>query len=233
MVRHRAVVRAAVCLAACLAVHIGGSLTIAAAGFWTVRPFTEWTEKEARSIIEGSPWAAIVSVALPPAGPVPSGDMPAGGRGGGGRGGDDSFGPGPRRVRVNISWRSALPVKQALVRTQLKPGGVPSPDNLAFLAQAEQYYVIAVQGLPPQYVRPGDGAIVESFLRRSGKPPIAAQQAGSQASAGGATLLIGFPRTDAITVEDGDVEFLAKFDGLEVKRKFKLKDMLFGGTLAL
>ncbi len=232
MVRYRALVRAAIGLAACLGTYIGGGVAIAAADFWAVRPFTEWTDKEARSIIEGSPWAAIISVALPPAGPVPSGDIAGGGRGGG-RGGDDSFGPGPRRVRVNISWRSALPVKQALVRTQLKPGGVPSADNLAFLAQAEQYYVIAVQGLPPQYVRPGDGAIVESFLRRSGKPPIAAQQAGSQASAGGATLLIGFPRTEAITVEDGDVEFLAKFDGLEVKRKFKLKDMLFGGTLAL
>jgi hypothetical protein len=136
-------------------------------------------------------------------------------------------------VRITISWRSALPVKQALVRTQLKAGGVPTADQQTFLAQPEQYYVIAVQGLPPQYIRPGNGAMVESFLRRNGKPAIAAQQASSQPSAGGATLLIGFPRTDAITMEDREVEFVAKFEGLEVKRKFKLKDMLFDGTLAL
>jgi len=232
MVTDRATARAAIYLAASLAIYTVGSATIAAADFWTIRPFTEWTDKEARSIFEGSPWAALVSVPLPPAGPVPSGDVAAGGRGGG-RGGDDSFGPGPRRVRITISWRSALPVKQAIVRTQLKAGGAPTADQQTFLAQAEQYYVIAIQGVPPQYVRPGNGATVESFLRRNGKTPIAAEQASSQPSAGGATLLIGFPRTDGITLEDGEVEFVAKFDGLEVKRKFKLKDMLFDGTLAL
>ena len=41
------------------------------------------------------------------------------------------------------------------------------------------------------------------------------------------------PRDDEITLEDKDVEFVAKLGQLEVKRKFKLEDMVFDEQLAL
>jgi hypothetical protein len=204
-----------------------------AADFWTVKPYTAWTEKEARTVMEDSPWAALVSAALPPAGPVPTVDA-VGGRGGGGGGGrGDDFGAGPRRVRVTISWRSSLAVKQALTRAQMGSGSTPPPEAEAFLSREELFYVVGLEGIPPQYVRPGSGTTVESFLRRNGKPPIPAQQAGAQPGRGPAMLLIAFPRTDAITLEDGEVEFTAKWGVFEVKKKFKLKDMVFEGKLAL
>ena len=42
-----------------------------------------------------------------------------------------------------------------------------------------------------------------------------------------------FPKTDAITLDDRDVEFVTKLSGIDVKKKFKLKDMVFDDQLAL
>ena len=217
---------------AVLLVWLAACGVVAASDFWTVKPYTAWTEKEARTVMEDSPWAVLVSAPLPPAGPVPTADATSG-RGGGGGGRGDDFGPGVRRVRVTISWRSALPIKQAITRAQMGTTETPSAEALAFLERQEQFYVVGLAGLPPQYASPGAGTTVEAFLRRNGKSPIPAQQAGAQPGRGPATLLIAFSRTDPIVLEDGEVEFTAKFGAFEVKRKFKLKDMVFGGQLAL
>jgi hypothetical protein len=204
---------------------------LAAADFWEAKPFLEWSDKEAEKLIAESPWAALVSVALPPRLPQPSGD--AGGAGGRGGGGDErSFGQPPVRIRVTISWRSALPLRQAVVRTQVGQHGTLSPEGEKLLAQEEPLYVIALQGIPPQYTRTGEKTI-ESFLRRNGKPPIPAQQAATQNTRAGALLMIGFPKTDLITLDDGDVEFDVKLDQIEIRKKFKLKEMVFAGKLEL
>jgi hypothetical protein len=220
--------RILVCFVLCLVT----SAMVSGAEFWDVKPFLDWTDKEVQRILSDSPWAAIMAVPLPNAGPVPSGDVGGSGRGGGGSRGE-SFGPGPRRVRLTISWRSALPIRQAAVRQQAGLHGSLSPDAQALLAKDDEFYVIGVQGLPPQYSRGGTGTTIESFLRREGKPPIPAQRAGSQPIPGGALLVIGFPRTDPITLDDGDVEFDVKVENLHFKKKFKLKDLVFAGKLAL
>src|SRR4029078_10153067 len=90
--------------------------SLAASEFWDAKPFLEWSDKEAQKILSDSPWAALIAVPLPNRGPVPTADTGGSGRGGGGRGGGgaEGFGPGPQRVRLTISWRSALPLKQAV-----------------------------------------------------------------------------------------------------------------------
>lgn len=203
---------------------------LAAAEFWDTKPFLEWSDREAQKVLADSPWAAVVSVALPPQLPAAA---VAGGGGGRGGGDDISFGPGPRRIRVGLSWRSAMPLKRAVVRMSVGQRGEPSAENQEFLARAEPSYVIAMSGLPGQYTRPGSGTTIEAFLRRDGKPPIPAGEAATQKGPEGMLLLIGFPRTDPVAIEDGDVEFVFKVDRLEVKRKFKLRDMMFEGKLEL
>lgn len=42
-----------------------------------------------------------------------------------------------------------------------------------------------------------------------------------------------FPRRDAITIDDKDVEFITKVGEIEIKKKFKLEDMVFGDRLIL
>jgi hypothetical protein len=209
------------------------SAALAAADFWESKPFLEWSDKEAETLLTDSPWAALIAVPLPNRGPVPTADSGAGGRGGGGRGGAEGFGPGPQRVRLTISWRSARPLKEAIARQQVGKGGTITPDQQAALDHDDGLYVVAIQGLPPQYTRPGPNNIIEAFLRRDGKPPIGATRANTQMTRGGALLLVGFPKTDPIAFSDGNVEFDIKMGEFGFKKKFKLKEMSYKGELTL
>jgi len=212
------------------------SKALVAADFWETKPFREWSDKEARKLLENSPWASLIAEPLPNRGPVPTPDSAGGGRGGGGRGGGggaEGFGPGPVRVRLTISWRSALPLKQAMARQQAGKDGTMPPETEAALGREEELYVVAIQGLPPQYTQSGPTHTIDAFLHRDGKPDIPAARGASQPARGGAILLVGFPRTDPITLADGDVEFEVKIGALSVKKKFKLKDMVFHGRLEL
>jgi hypothetical protein len=42
-------------------------------------------------------------------------------------------------------------------------------------------------------------------------------------------VVFAFPKTDAITLEDKDVEFVTKLGQVEIKEKFNLKDMVYHG----
>jgi hypothetical protein len=218
----------------CLSVIVLAGRALVAAEFWESKPFREWSDKEARKMFEDSPWAALVAAPLPNRGPVPTPDSAGGGRGGGGRGGGaEGFGPAPVRIRLTISWRSALPLKQATARQQAGSGGTISPEVEAVLAREEELYLVAIQGLPPQYTQAGPNHTIDAFLHRAGKPDIPAARGASQPAPGGALLLVGFPRTDPITLADGEVEFDVKIGAFGVKKKFKLKDMVFHGRLEL
>ena len=210
---------------------------LAAAEFWESKPFLQWSDREVEKVLTDSPWTALVAIPLPNRGPVPSADAGGGGRGGGGEGGGGrgggEFGPAAQRVRLTISWRSALPLREAIARQQAGTSGTIAPDAQARLERDDDLYWVAIQGLPPQYTRPGPNNSLKGFLRRGGKPAIGATQGAAQMTRGGALLLVGFPRTDPITLEDNDVEFDVKLGPLEIKKKFKLKDMLFAGKLAL
>jgi hypothetical protein len=200
-----------------------GMLT--AAEFWETKPFLTWSDKEAEKVMTDSPWAVTVGVALPPPLPRESG---AGAQGG--RGGDDTgFGPVPRRIQLQIAWRSALPLRQALVRNQIGQDGTPSPQHQEFLTLQPTSYVIAIRNLPVQYSR----GSIEAFLKRKGKPAIPVEEAGTEKTAAGPVLLIGFSAADPITLDEGDVELTFKSDRFEFKRKFTLKNMMFGGKLEL
>jgi len=208
---------------------------LAAADFWESKPFSEWSEKEATKLLTDSPWAVLMAIPLPNRGPVPTEDAGGGGRGGGGggRGGGEGFGPAAQRVRITISWRSAIPMKQAAARQQAGKEGTIAPDVQEALTRDDETYVVAVQGLPPQYTRTGPNTVLEAFLRREGKPPIGAIKAGVQVTRGGSLLMIAFPRTDPIALSDGDVEFDVKIGQLDFKKKFKLKEMVYKGQLTL
>ncbi len=222
--------RAFACIAVCLLLASIAS----AADFWETKPFLEWSDGEAERMLNDSPWTSLIAMPLPNRGPVPTDDG-GGGRGGGG-GGERGFGPAAARVRIIISWRSALPLKQATVRQQVGQRGTVPPQAQTFLDTADDHYVIGLQGLPPQYATPGRGRdlVVTAFLKRDGKPPIPVQQAIPQMSRGGIVMLLRFPKADPITLADEHVELEAKFGEMQtIKKKFKLKELLYRGELAL
>jgi hypothetical protein len=47
------------------------------------------------------------------------------------------------------------------------------------------------------------------------------------------TILFTFPKTTPISLDDKEVEFVSRLGPLEIKRKFKLKDMVYQGRLEL
>ena len=202
-------------------------------------------------MLTDSPWSRTVTIAL--GGPVGRGGGRSGGgfgggfggggaarlggRGGGGRGGGGDFGPAPRRMTLTISWRSALPVKQAVVRGKIGADTRRLPERRQFLAQQEPLYIVSVAGFPRQFTRLAqdrDALIRETSLELEDREPIPAEDV-EVLVGNDETVIIeyAFSRDAAITVDDKEVEFIAKVGEIEIKRTFKLEDMVFGEQLAL
>jgi hypothetical protein len=235
---------------------------LVAEDFWVKKPFTEWSVKDAAKLLQNSPWAHEVSVGG--AMPMEGGSGGGGRRGGGGMGGNNDMGgmatggtdSGGRRgggggpgypseaggpggvssMMVRVRWQSALPVRQAIVLTQLGPEKVDSDQAKKFLSQVSNEYVVAVVGLPAGLDRVPDEQLNElaksTTLQRKDKDPIAAGAVQKIPGERG-SLAFFFPKTSAITLEDKEVEFVSKLVRIEVRRKFKLKDMMVADKLEL
>ena len=216
MDRRRIVSTGRVPTATVVLVLLATALT-SAAEFWDTAPFTAWSEAQVQRIMTASPWSFTIVAPLPP---------------------DAKGRPGPSRKAMLLSWRSALPVRQAMVRSQAGSGGRLNARQQDLLRPAASY-TIAVGNMPYPF-QPGQ---VESFLKRKKKPPIAASRVSTQKIPTGWELWIEFPRTDPLTLDDGEVEFtfraatfganIAFSRPLAFKRTFKLKRMTVGGRLEL
>jgi len=228
-----------------------------AADFWTTKPFTDWSDKEVQKIISDSPWAGKVTMSAGLSLSVPeSGGGGGGGRGGrgGGRssgpqgdaansdpgvaGGGDLGGGGPSGVTVTLFWQTAAPVKQALIKRQYGAEAGTSPEAKAKLDRVEQIYVLTMLGVPGFALASAQGdkkaALLDStMLTVNGKPVLKAADVQVSGGRGASTVSFLFPKTTTFTVEDKEVEFSSKFGTSTVKRKFKLKDMVFNGKVEM
>jgi hypothetical protein len=237
-----------------VAFWIGAAAMLAGAGVWETKPFMTWSDKELQQVLTDSPWSRNVQVVMNTVGRggglAESEGAGGGARGGGGGGGDADGGAGrggrgggggrggfptpAPQVKLLVSWRSALPMKQALVRSIAGLGGAIVPENQQVLDRDEAVYLITMAGLPVRYARSVPAMQAETFLKRGGgKPPIAVSEMGAQQTETGIVVVFAFPKTDAILMEDKDVEFVTKLGQFDIKKKFNLKDMLFHGKLEL
>ena len=240
-----------------------GAATLWAADPWEEKDFTQWGEKEIRKVLTDSPWSQSISVKTgyvpsigggAPLGRVSEGAVTGGGgqagvapstaeavpRGGGGSvgrrvGSSDRL---PPRTRMLIRWVSALPVKRAMVKQRFGSNPI-GPEGLAYLDQKEAYYRISVLGVPRQLIPGSDDAEGVAnlkqiiFLKRKNKKDIFPEMVDVQPQQRIVVVYAQFPRTDAVTLDDGRVELVMNFNAVKVKRKFKLKDMVFEGRLEL
>ena len=138
-------------------------------------------------------------------------------------------------MRLTVMWRSALPVKQATVRQRAGRDAPLSTDDRQFIAQSEPQYVVSVSGLPRRFERLAQNRAVltETVLKRKNKDPISPDDMGTAVDGESVMVVFVFPKTDAIALDDQEVEFITKLGETEVKKKFKLKDLVFAGQLAL
>lgn len=230
-----------------------------AADFWTTKPFTDWNEKEVQKILTASPWSDRVTVTAGVGSAGGIAESSGSGKGGGGRGGGRSSGPqgdsttadpgidgggggfgsgGPTGVTVTLLWQTALPVKQALIKRQYGAEAGTSPEAKAKLERVDQVYVLTLIGMPGFALGAAQGnnkaALLESTtLVVAGKPPLKAVDVQISGGRGAANVSFLFPKTTTFTVEDKEMEFSSKFDKTLIKKKFKLKDMVFNGKVEM
>lgn len=244
-----------------IAVLLGVALP--AADFWEKKKFSEWTEKEVNKMLSNSPWAASVDVRIgmqmdpmgggrsgrgggmggPPGGGGGFGGEGAELGGGGGRGGGMPGGfegpSAPPAIPVVIRWQTALPVRQALVRARFGSEAATSPEAQQILSAEQQTYIIGVAGLPPVLLRGAepDKLKTAAMLKIKGRQPLHARDVRFSREQNRFTLFFVFRRTEpdgyAIRLEDNEVEFGLRLGAADIKRKFKLKEMLYEGKLEL
>ena len=217
---------------------------VLAADFWDEKEFTDWSDRDVQRMMTNSPWAKRITVVFPRAPQTALNDRTpvaggiGGGRGGGGGGGRgfggaDGFGP-TRQSRLIVQWRSALPMRQAIVRGRIGEGGVLDPPGRQLLAQRPSGYFIVVAGLPRPFAGLDRAALTAGArLERPGKRPILPIEAAAEPEGNGAVILYLFPRGDAITLADEEVEFVTELAEATIERTFELEEMVFNGRLEL
>ena len=221
------------------------SLSVAvlwAADFWEKKGYTDWSEKEVKRVLTNSPWSQKVTVYMS-GGRGGGGDFDYGGFGGGGRGGGggDFGGGGPGggapSMTVFVRWFSALPVKQAMVKAEYGSEAGSAKKGLDYLARQENHYIVTVAGLPARMAgvvqRDPDGLKQNTVLKHKKKELVNPDDVQVRGQEQLADFYFLFPKTDKITLDDKDVEFVMKTQRFEIKRKFKLKNMVYNGELSL
>ncbi len=240
-----------------------GAAILMAADFWEKKKFTEWSDKEVQKMLTNSPWARAVDIPLAGpslgggsrrgrggmGGGMPGGGMPGGmggggmegeggGMGGRGMGGGMDVPQAVPTMRVHVRWMSALPMRQAVARMRFGPEAGASAEAARLLNFQEQRYVVSVAGLPGRMAQ----ADLEKFkelaaLKIKGKEPLRANLVQGQREDNRVNLYFSFPKARQggydITLADKEVEFELKLRAMEISRKFKLKEMVYGGKLEL
>src|ERR1051326_2509842 len=211
--------------------------------FWVKKDYTQWSEEEVKKIMTNSPWAKDVIVSAPAGalggarrGPASAtgvdvestggggGRGGRGGRGGGAGGGEDSA-PSEVQITLNVSWRSALPLRKAVVKSRAGASAEVPADMKEMLAKEQEDYVVVVSGIPARMVRLIQDPVQlnKSTLKIGKKAPVAPKGVDFQTRTQTVDVFFVFPKKDPATLDDKDLELDLKLGGMSAKRKFNLK----------
>ena len=225
---------------------------VLAGELWENTAYQDWTDKDAEKLLKKSPWSQKVTLTI--GGGSRSRGMPSassgssrggggggGGRGGGGggRGGGGGMPPGGEMGEMNftVRWDSALPIRQAAMRAHYGPEVDTIEEARKVLNTKVSHYAVSLIGFPARMARqdPSRFAALASnaVLKRKKQDPIVAERVSVLPGDPPNGVVFYFPRTDPITLEDKEVEFQLEYGRLKIKRKFKLKKMVYNDKLEL
>jgi len=153
-------------------------------------------------------------------------------------------GGGAPTMTMQLRWVSALPMKTAQVWLKMGAEAKTSEQAKKFLEQDEKYYVLSLSApamggprpggeggqrpaMSPEMLEAAKAATTLSWKGHEGLHPVDVHQAG------GGTMMYSFSKEHAIELDDKEVEFTTKRGPMEIKKKFRLKDMVYHGKLAL
>src|SRR5262245_24610362 len=128
--------------------------------FWVAKEYMQWTDEEVKKLMTNSPWAKDVTISAPMAAMgrsqrtspdlSTSTAVETGGTGGrrgvSGGGAVPGGGSSEALITLNISWRSALPLKKALVRSRLGSGASVPAEAAKLISDEDENYVVVVTG---------------------------------------------------------------------------------------
>jgi len=136
---------------------------------------------------------------------------------------------GGQEVKLTITWLTAMPIKQAILKERMDQGGVLADSAKEIMEDQEDYYAIGVTGIPRDLAR----QVTEGWLKIPGKPDIQPAKGDFQDRGSSVDLMILFPRANPIAIGDKEVEFVLKLSGNDIVKKFPLNEMVFNGKLEL
>lgn len=220
------------------------ALAIAADEAWKTKPISDWSEQDARQILENSPWAKTVAAGI--ARRRTEAELREGGqmgqpKGVGYDGVEDKklplreelgnpFVPGKPlpstapTIRLLVRWESALPVRAAEFKVHEEPPPTSSDDG----------YSIVVYGVPASFAK-GDPTSLgkplreEAALKREGKKDVLPSKVEVFQLENSVTVAYLFPLSAEISKSDEVVEFSALIGRLQVSQHFLISQMQFQG----
>ena len=219
--------------------------------FWVKKEYMQWSEEEVKTVMTDSPWAKDVTVSAPmssiggrgqprdgekSAAPDVENPAPSSGRPRRTAGGGDEGDGGGRQglLTLNISWRSALPYRKAVVRSRLGAGKAIPPEAQELVTANQADYVIVVSGVPAGMASSLSAANMErSTIRAGKKPAVTAKAMDLQRHTRTVDIIYVFPKTQSITPDDKEIEVVLRIGPVEAKKKFNLKDMVYDGKLEM
>ena len=207
--------------------------------FWNEKKPGDWTEDEIEQFLTKSPWARDASIFDTAAHKGVSTAPRAGGiyRQGGGAAPPSGRNPLPTvgstgNWSATVRWDSAGPVREALKSPPLKG--------------ADEYYILSLTGDIPGAGVPSEDdsdtereqklvVLKESTRLERKNDPLELQQVkiAPRTHRSPAGTWFYFSRVFPITLEDKQVTFVTRVGPLEVKCKFTLREMVYGGMLEL
>jgi hypothetical protein len=223
-------------------------LLIAADPAWRDKPIANWTEEDARQILENSPWAKTVVAGV--ARKRSEDELREGGQMGqphgiGYDGVEDKKIPlrqeignpfvvgkplpsAAPTIRLLVRWESALPVRAAEFKVHEDP-----PPTLS-----DNGYTIAVYGVPVSFAK-GDPTSLgkplkeSAALRREGQKDVPPSRVEVFELENNVVVAYLFPLSAEIGKKDEWVEFSALIGRLQVSQHFLIQQMQFQGKLEL
>lgn len=236
---------------------LSSAAILLAGEFWQDKQPSDWTDKDVQRLETKSPWAKEASVSLERGlmdgvrmgGGMPGGmggGMGRGGRGmGGSRGGTGRAGQGGASApKMTVRWDSAAPLRDAAAR------GTLSEQAKKVAEWAKEYYVVTITGMTMMRGRGRDQQQSEpdasqaeqmqerlkeeTALKLTGSGGTIAPERVEVLDAGeGREVVFLFPRSEAVSMDDKEVDFETAMGPRQIKVKFTLKDMIYHGKLEL
>lgn len=232
----------------------------AAEEFWAVRGPDRWSEREIKQIATNSPWAKTVNVHLPADTLRTSGSGPLGG---GGRQDpratqqDDGEASGVMS-QILVRWDSALPISEACSRGSNTEKDLFSCASklyslsvlgTKFEEMRKSFYILSLTNYPItqhgkdaiQHSDAGNAALERmcrrmeqtTYLKPKGRPAFRPDHILALPWDQALLLLVFFPRTEDLSLDDREVAFQSINGIVELKATFDLQKMRFLGKLSL